>query len=342
MKYLKIIILTIMTITTLKAELGYNPYHLKGTWVENYMNTKSLAVYSADYLDPETDADTLTALQNTRIVDTAKLDNAITVYNDSTLMNYDISYTLNPTASGNEYMKVIPNTIQNNTVFLYFHGGGFVASNHGSGQCMALSAYFGSVCISLGYDLAPDENRYGTSIVNASNDLDTILTDLNIDRTNVIITGISAGGGMVGNVYRRLRLDGKQINFKGLWSWSGWWDLRDLGDSRNTYNNADTVISYKGQLEQNAKNWLGSGGSDYYGSPITQDFVGMPKTMFAYGIKETLSSDAIRAYQKALEAGVNAKLYGVDGYSHNGFGETLQQNSINHFKVADKFFGITQ
>ena len=345
MKYLTTILITILATATLNATTAYNPYHLKGTWMDGYMSNIVLAVDKPDRLDPETDSNTLQGMKDSRPVNVNGLDGLVSTYNDSSIMRSDISYELLPLNSGNEYMKVSPATPNNNTVIVFFHGGAYAYGNHGGSQGLALSAFFGSQVLSIGYDMAPDENRHDLSVQKASDDLDTLLNDLGINRSNVILSGVSAGAGMAGEVYRQLKIDGKNTNFKGIWSWSGWWDLRNIGDTRNTYNNADTSLIWKGQLEQLAKNWLDQTtieDTNETGSPITQDFTGFPKTMFSMTIKETLSSDSIRAYQKALDANVEAKLYAVDGYAHNAFIKMTEQVSINHMNVADRFFNITQ
>jgi epsilon-lactone hydrolase len=136
------------------------------------------------------------------------------------------------------------------------------------------------------------------------------LLELGIRPNRIVLTGISAGGGMALGVLLALR-DQSLPMPAGAILMSPLTDLTDPHDGTRVTNALrDPVLSHKRGVEMRA---MYVGGDDEkmvhpYVSPAFGDFTGLPRLLFQAGSTEILLDDSRRCVERARAAGVDAEL----------------------------------
>ena len=135
------------------------------------------------------------------------------------------------------------------------------------------------------------------------------LLDLGIAPTRIVLSGISAGGGMALGVLLALRDCGVPLP-AGAILMSPLTDLTDPHDGSRVANAArDPVLSHKRGIEMRA---MYVGGDDErlthpWVSPVYGDYTGLPPLYFQVGSTEILLDDSRRCAALARAAGVRAE-----------------------------------
>jgi acetyl esterase/lipase len=135
------------------------------------------------------------------------------------------------------------------------------------------------------------------------------LLELGIAAQRIVLSGISAGGGMALGVLLALRDRGLPLP-AGAVLMSPLTDLTDPHDGSRTSNAArDPVLSHKRGVEMRAMYVAGETGSMVhpYVSPVFGDFTGLPPLFFQAGSTEILLDDSRRCAERARVAGVRAE-----------------------------------
>lgn len=206
-------------------------------------------------------------------------------------------------------------------VFLNIHGGGYVWTLIDACR-MASENYLkyapGAELYSVDYRVAPTYKH-----PDALEDCIVVykwLIAQGYKSENIILTGESAGGGLI----LALTLYLKDHNLplpKGILAISPWADLEFKGTSRIT-NFANDVVLGKGGYEDvyaqlQKSDYIGDSDlKDPYLSPIYGDYSGFPSLLIQVGTYEVLYDDSIGVAKKAQEAGVDVKLTSYYGMSH--------------------------
>jgi acetyl esterase/lipase len=136
------------------------------------------------------------------------------------------------------------------------------------------------------------------------------LLELGTAPERIVISGISAGGGMALGVLLAIRDRGLPPP-AGAILMSPLTDLTDPHDGSRVSNAArDPVLSHKRGLEMRAMYVAGETGSMVhpYVSPVFGDFTGLPPLFFQAGSTEILLDDSRRCVERARAAGVAAEL----------------------------------
>ncbi|WP_238655226.1 alpha/beta hydrolase [Paenibacillus piscarius] len=195
------------------------------------------------------------------------------------------------------------------TVILYFHGGGFV-----SGSCTIyrdlaarLSAASGAAVLTAGYRLAP-EHPYP-----AANE-DCLLAyrwllDRGIPAGNIMLCGDSVGATLALMTLITLRDHGEPLP-AGACLLSPHADLVHLdGDSYDSCAELDPTGSREAN-QQLLQAYMGDFASDYPAllSPLRMDLHGLPPMLIQAGQHEVLRSDAERLAEQAMAAGNSVEL----------------------------------
>jgi acetyl esterase/lipase len=136
------------------------------------------------------------------------------------------------------------------------------------------------------------------------------LLELDTAPERIVISGISAGGGMALGVLLAIRDRGLPLP-AGAILMSPLTDLTDPHDGSRVSNAArDPVLSHKRGMEMRAMYVAGETGSMVhpYVSPVFGDFTGLPPLFFQAGSTEILLDDSRRCVERARAAGVTAEL----------------------------------
>ena len=136
------------------------------------------------------------------------------------------------------------------------------------------------------------------------------LLELGVDPERIVLSGISAGGGMALAVLLAARDRGLPMP-AGALLLSPLTDLTDPHDGTRVANAArDPVLSHKRGIEMRAM-YAGDAPEMLvhpWVSPVYGDFAGLPPLFFQAGSTEILLDDSRRCVQRARAAGVSAEL----------------------------------
>lgn len=126
----------------------------------------------------------------------------------------------------------------------------------------------------------------------------------------IVVSGISAGGGLALGVLLALRDRGLALP-AGALLMSPLTDITDPHDGSRLSNAArDPVLSHKRGMEMRAM-YVGGNAErmrDPYVSPVFGDYAGLPPLFFQAGSTEILLDDSRRCVERARSAGVSAEL----------------------------------
>lgn len=211
---------------------------------------------------------------------------------------------------------------------LWIHGGGYITGNHSMNdrECMAYAQDLKLVVVSVEYRLAP-RFPYPAAIDDCFEAwlwMQQGAHELGIDPARIVVSGISAGGGLAANLSQKI-LDEGGIQPAGQALLSPMLDDRtslkyDL-DSANhpVWNNKSNRAAWTWYLGQPA----GAAHVPPYAAPARrEDLSGLPEAWIAIGDIELFYEEVILYAQRLNNAGVNCELYVTPGAPH-GF-ESVQ------------------
>ncbi len=198
------------------------------------------------------------------------------------------------------------NLCDQQSVILYFHGGGYVSCSPGSHRAITanLARLTGQRVFAVDYRLAP-EHPFPAAIDDAEAAYDWLLHDQAVSPQHITFAGDSAGGGMVIAVMLRLRSHGKPLP-AGAVCFSPWLDLTGCCD----YRNAESCAMFRaGDVKAFATLYLGNASAENpEASPLFGDLAGLPPVLIQASSTELLLDDAERFQTRALAAGVCSRL----------------------------------
>ncbi len=192
------------------------------------------------------------------------------------------------------------------SVILYFHGGGYVSCSPGSHRAITanLARLTGQRVFAVDYRLAP-EHPFPAAIDDAEAAYDWLVHNQGVPPLRVTFAGDSAGGGMVVAVMLRLRSHGKPLP-AGAVCFSPWLDLTGQCD----YRNAESCAMFNpGDVKAFATLYLGKASAEQpEASPLFGDPAGLPPVLIQISSTELLLDDAEKFQTRALAAGVLCRL----------------------------------
>jgi acetyl esterase/lipase len=147
---------------------------------------------------------------------------------------------------------------------------------------------------------------------------------------DIAIYGDSAGGGLAISTVLNLR-DHDMGMPAAIVLWSPWADLANTGDTANTLQEADPILSYSSMLENSALAYAdGLTLADPRVSPLYADLrKGFPPSLITDGTKCIFLSTSVRLYQALEAAGQETKLDIYEGMWH-----VFQSASVPEAEVA--------
>ena len=180
----------------------------------------------------------------------------------------------------------------------FIHGGGYYRGNVSSTRSAA--AEMGRACraraLSIGYRKAP-EHPFPAAIDDVLAGYQGLLAT-GVSSSQVVVGGISAGGGLTAALLLALKRDGGAMP-AGAVPISPWLDLTQTAETYTSKADADPSIS-KDYLDRMAGYYLG--GADArtpLASPLFGDLTDLPPQLVQVGAAETLMDDSV-AYARAL------------------------------------------
>jgi acetyl esterase/lipase len=200
--------------------------------------------------------------------------------------------------------------LRTDRVILHFPGGAYVARlpNMERGMLARLCTAATARARIVYYRLAP-EHPFPAGHEDCVGAYEQLL-ELGVEPRRIVVSGISAGGGMALAVLLALRDRGRPLP-AGAILMSPLTDLTDPHDgSRVTNAVRDPVLSHKRGIEMRAM-YVGGDTAKMthpYVSPVYGDFTGLPPLFFQAGSTEILLDDSRRCAERARAAGVCAEL----------------------------------
>ena len=192
---------------------------------------------------------------------------------------------------------------KSNQVFLFLHGGGYYRGSSEATRPTAakVSKASGMRCLSVNYRLAP-EHPFPAAIEDVYNSY-RWLVDQGINAKNIVVGGISAGGGLTLALLLKLK-QRKEVLPAGAVPISAWTDLTQSGPSMKDLAANDPIIS-KEYLDRMASYYLGNTPAKTpLASPLFGDISGFPPLLIQVGTAETMMDDSKRLAKRAIAAGV--------------------------------------
>ncbi len=224
-------------------------------------------------------------------------------------------------------------------VLYFIHGGGFFCNDHRTGldQVRETAERFGATLISVGYRLAP-EHPYPAQINDAYAGLLWTVEhadELGIDPDRIIVTGVSAGGGLSAALALTVRDKGGPRLLGQLL-------LCPMLDDRNDSASAAQMDGTDfWNRSFNGFGWsslLGAlrGGADVpqYAAPArATDLTGLPPAFLDGGSAECLRDEIVAYAGRIWQAGGEAELHVWPGGTH-GFDQEVPEARISKAAVA--------
>jgi acetyl esterase/lipase len=147
--------------------------------------------------------------------------------------------------------------------------------------------------------------------------------------TNVILTGVSAGGNLAAALVLRAKDEGLPMP-AALVLLTPQLDLTESGDSFQTNHGIDFLTPLM------STNRLYANGHDLahpYLSPLFGDVTGFPPTFLQTGTRDLFLSNTVRMHRKLLAAGVPTELHVFEAMPHGGFGgHTPEDAEVKRFE----------
>ena len=176
--------------------------------------------------------------------------------------------TVNASGVPSEWIQV-PG-VDTDRVFLFIHGGGYYRGSAAATRSPAsgISKASGMRCLSIDYRLAP-EDPFPAAIDDTYAAYKWLL-DRGIAASNIVVGGISAGGGLTCALLLKLKDQGDPLP-AGAVPMSAWTDLTQSGDTMQSNAESDPVIR-KAYLDRMAGLHLNGADSKTYQFAAHGDF----------------------------------------------------------------------
>lgn len=218
------------------------------------------------------------------------------------------------TANGVSAEWLIPVGAAPEGVLLYFHGGGFVFCSTVTHRPLVsrLAATAGVRALSIDYRLAP-EHPFPAAVEDTVASYRWLLGN-GVSPSKIVLGGDSAGGNLALVTLLALRDAGDPLP-AGAFCISPVTDLTGSLQSRVSKAEADPILSH------GSGRWVQA----YVGeadprqpllSPLNADLHGLPPLLIQVGTEEILLDDSTLLVEKALQAGVDARLEVYQGMFH--------------------------
>ena len=215
--------------------------------------------------------------------------------------------------------KLIPATIDSNfanTIFVHIHGGAFVLNGgmNSIREGLIVADRLKMPVWSIDYRMPPDF-PFPAALEDVVNVHKAIIQAH--PEKKVVMGGSSAGSQLV--MAATLQLKREKINLPDALQLSTpWSDLTKTGDSYYMNDGVDqVVVTNDGFLEACAKLYAnGKDLKDPLLSPVYGDFSGFPPSQLISGSRDLFLSNTIRTHRKLRDAGVEADLIVLEGFSH--------------------------
>lgn len=211
-------------------------------------------------------------------------------------------------------------------VFLEFHGGGFSLGGGESCRLMAIGMALrtGARVISVDYRMPPD-HPFPAALDDAMAVYRGLLESYAPE--NIVVGGISAGGGLTAALALRARDEGVPLP-AGLVLMTPGVDLTGSGDTFHTLLGIDPVLPTP--VSEMFQLYAGDTPLDHpYVSPVLGQFdAGFPPTFLQSGTRDLLLSNTVRMHRALRKAGVAAELHVFEAMPHGGFGGTPEDLEV--------------
>lgn len=197
--------------------------------------------------------------------------------------------------------------IDQDSVMLYLHGGGYVLGSMRTHRVMLGHISRAARCRVLGleYRLAP-ENPFPAPVENTLSAYRWLLAR-GYDHRKIMLGGDSAGGGLVVAALVAMRYVGEPLPVAGV-CLSPWVDMEATGHSFITNATSDPSVARDRILRFASTYLAGKSAQAPLASPIHADLRGLPPLLVQVGSIETLLDDARELSQHAQAAGVPVEL----------------------------------
>eukprot|EP01064_Diplonema_japonicum_P001025 TRINITY_DN10667_c0_g1_i2.p1 TRINITY_DN10667_c0_g1~~TRINITY_DN10667_c0_g1_i2.p1 ORF type:complete len:332 (+),score=79.62 TRINITY_DN10667_c0_g1_i2:32-1027(+) len=207
---------------------------------------------------------------------------------------------------------------------LQFHGGGFLGGSPEShmGYSFELSRATGYTVVSVDYRMAP-EHAMPAGLEDCVHVYEGLLAQ-KVDPNQIVLTGDSAGGGMVLLLLQALKKKGVSMPSSAVLLSA----LTDLSGDNLAMVNEDRdcmvtrkVLKHIGQVACGNINEQGARIADHDAKDATWSahygsFEGLPPLFFIAGESEIMSADTVRTAEKAESAGVEVKVWMARNMMH--------------------------
>jgi acetyl esterase/lipase len=200
-------------------------------------------------------------------------------------------------------------------IIFYLHGGAYVFGTLMTARPLAsrVSQAAKARVLSIDYRLAP-ENPYPAALEDSVAAYRWLLAQ-GTDPSRVVITGVSAGGGLTVATLLALRDAGESLPAAAVLI-SPWADLECSCESATTKADVDPVIEPE-PLRLMGRFYAGETDlRDPLVSPVHADLHALPPLFIQVGTAETLLDDSTRLAQRAQAAGVDVALEQWEGMIH--------------------------
>lgn len=193
---------------------------------------------------------------------------------------------------------------RNDTVVIYYHGGGYVMGSLKTHQ--ELMGRISRVCkakvLGVDYRLAP-ESIYPAAVDDGVKSYQWLLDQGN-SPSKIMLAGDSAGGGLA--VATLLSLKQNSIVLPaGAFLFSPWTDLTASGESAKSRADNDPMITIPALLDIAKTYYSDANPQDPLISPVFADLSGLPPLLVQVGDAEVLLSDSTRLADNAKSVGVS-------------------------------------
>ncbi len=229
------------------------------------------------------------------------------------------------------------------TVIVHFHGGGYVSGSALLHRMLTshLVKTVGARVLVPDYRLAP-EHPFPAALEDALAVYRYLLSGGH-KPGNIIVSGDSAGGGLVLALVSSLKSSGEPLP-SAVILMSPWTDLEMKNPSCSMLAEADAILTVP-VLSSWAKLYAGDAQlDDPLISPVNGDYSGFPPMLIQVGSDEILLDDATLLADKARAAGVRVELSVYEGLWHvwQIFGSLVPENEATFLEIKQFIEGTRQ
>jgi len=207
-----------------------------------------------------------------------------------------------------------PNTLSEDKVILWVHGGAYVlGSAEKTGMAARMATISDMPILSVDYRLAP-EHPFPAGLQDVRKAYLWLLK-MGYYPKDIVIFGSDSGGGLALSAVMSLRNDSMPLP-AAIAVMSPWADLTGKGDTYETLVDVDPLLSWK-VLSTAVKAYVGEARpEDPLVSPVFGDFSEFPPILVQVGTRDMLLSDSVSLARKARQYGTDVTLDVWNGMWH--------------------------